>query len=221
MTRPRNNKRSAPILTSGRIQKKPAPQARLNLTRFLIRWLKTDRTPWFWIILATSITITAGITERHTPNTTHQTNNTTNRNNTITPNTPLPCRVLRIIDGDTVTLDCGPNHNNVRVRLACIDAPETHQPPWGEQSTNHLKQLTGNHVTLISEGTDRWNRTIGRLIDHSGDDINRRMVTDGWAAVYPRYCNDQSFYRAQQTARHHNRGIWMIEGLHQRPWEAR
>jgi len=168
-------------------------------------WLRHHRIQWFWLMAMTSFAITAAVTWSIGSGSREL----------------LPCRVSRVVDGDTVQLSCGPERHSVRVRLACIDAPETSQSPWGGRSTAHLTRLAGDRVELVTLGTDRWNRTIGRLIDQAGQDINLRMVADGWAAVYPRYCNDRAYYRAEAAARAQSLGIWMSNGPHQRPWEAR
>jgi micrococcal nuclease len=33
------------------------------------------------------------------------------------------------------------NNETITIRLACIDAPEMAQTPWGQQSADRLKQL--------------------------------------------------------------------------------
>lgn len=130
------------------------------------------------------------------------------------------CRLIRVVDGDGVRLNCGSGRENLNVRLYCIDAPETDQEPWGSIATEHLRGLLGPTVTLESIELDRWGRTIGR-IRQDGVDINWRLVYDGAAAVFPRYCTDSEYYEAQARARRNDRGIWAEPGLHQRPWEWR
>ena len=130
------------------------------------------------------------------------------------------CRVLRVVDGDSVRLDCGPGRENLNVRLYCIDAPETDQEPWGRIATEHLRGLVGPTITLETIELDRYRRTIGRL-RQDGVDINLRLVFDGVAAVYPQYCVDSEYYEAEARARRNDRGIWAEPGPHQRPWEWR
>lgn len=131
------------------------------------------------------------------------------------------CRVIRIVDGDGMRLDCGPGRENLNVRMYCIDAPETDQAPWGDRSTEHLIAIAGDRVRLVDHGTGRWGRTIGQVFTPDGVDLNRRMVTDGWAAVYPQYCDDRPYYRAERDARKLGIGIWSEPGGHQRPWAHR
>jgi endonuclease YncB( thermonuclease family) len=51
--------------------------------------------------------------------------------------------------------------------------------------------------------------------------INLRMVADGQAAVYPKYCHERRFYRAEQQAREERAGVWAKAGEHQAPWRTR
>jgi len=51
----------------------------------------------------------------------------------------LTATVVSVGDGDTIRVLTG--KKTVTVRLACIDAPEMKQSPWGQQSSARLKQL--------------------------------------------------------------------------------
>ena len=63
--------------------------------------------------------------------------------------------VLSVGDGDTITITNGAQ--KIRVRLACIDAPETSQTPYGMESRQALQKLLliGTEVTVRSKATDR------------------------------------------------------------------
>ena len=68
--------------------------------------------------------------------------------------------VLSIGDGDTIRVrQAG---RDLTVRLACIDAPETAQSPWGQQARRYLQQRLpiGREVTLEVKTTDRYGRTV-------------------------------------------------------------
>lgn len=43
-------------------------------------------------------------------------------------------KVIKIHDGDTISADSG--QGVIKIRLACIDAPESNQKPWGETLPN-------------------------------------------------------------------------------------
>ena len=72
--------------------------------------------------------------------------------------------VLSIADGDTVTVnEAGAR---LKVRLACIDAPELSQTPYGQASRQALQALLplGSQVTLRIKATDRYGRTVAELL---------------------------------------------------------
>ena len=125
------------------------------------------------------------------------------------------CVPTEIIDGDTLSVTCaGESH---RVRLHCIDAPEMDQGDWGKRSRDYLTEITSERVTLYVEDIGYYGRVIGEL-SANGININRRLVDAGWAAEYPRYCDDPSYGRAQARAKEEKRGVWSEPGMHQTPW---
>ena len=67
--------------------------------------------------------------------------------------------VLSVGDGDTITVTNGAQ--KIRVRLACIDAPETAQTPYGMESRQALQKVLpiGTEVTVRTKATDRYGRT--------------------------------------------------------------
>jgi endonuclease YncB( thermonuclease family) len=79
----------------------------------------------------------------------------------------LQATVLSIGDGDTLRVrQAG---RVLTVRLACIDAPETAQSPWGQQARRYLQQrlALGRQVTLDIKTTDRDGRTVAEVISDS------------------------------------------------------
>ena len=71
--------------------------------------------------------------------------------------------VLSIGDGDTIRVrQAG---KALTVRLACIDAPENSQTPYGLKSRQHLQQRLpiGKEVSLIVKTTDRYGRTVPKF----------------------------------------------------------
>lgn len=54
--------------------------------------------------------------------------------------------VVSVGDGDTMMVNY--QGKTVTVRLACIDAPETNQVPWGPAATDRLRQLTPQNSTI-------------------------------------------------------------------------
>jgi endonuclease YncB( thermonuclease family) len=114
-------------------------------------------------------------------------------------------RVVGVADGATLTvLDAA--RKQTRVRLAEIDAPESH-PPYGSRAKQALSDLAfGKSVRVVVQDTDRYGRTVGRIYAESID-VNAEMVRQGAAWVYRQYNRDPSLLRLEQDARDARRGL--------------
>lgn len=119
----------------------------------------------------------------------------------------ISCRVVGVTDGDTLTCLTGSNEQ-IKVRLAQIDAPEKAQP-IGQRSKESLSDLSFNkNVTLKVETTDRYGRTVATVMDGSTD-VNLLQVKRGMAWVYDKYAHDQSYFDAEDAARTGKVGLWV------------
>lgn len=126
---------------------------------------------------------------------------------------------VQVIDGDTIEVA------GERVRLHGIDAPESRQTcdvagvGWacGRTATAFLASATAGHeVTCKGDKRDRYGRRIA-VCYVGDDDLNARMVRDGWALAYRKY---SKVYVAQETeARASGSGMW--RGQFVEPWEWR
>jgi endonuclease YncB( thermonuclease family) len=131
--------------------------------------------------------------------------------------------VLSVGDGDTITITNGAQ--KTRVRLACIDAPETSQTPYGMESRQALQKLLpiGTEVTVRTKATDRYGRTVGEVLK-GGTNINQSLVGSGNAFVYWQYisgCDRQTYSRLENDARLRKLGVWSVPNGIQRPWDYR
>jgi endonuclease YncB( thermonuclease family) len=131
--------------------------------------------------------------------------------------------ILSIGDGDTITVREGSQRS--KVRLACIDAPETSQSPYGMASRRALQGLLpiGSEVTLKTKTVDRYGRSVAEVLK-GGSNINQTMVRSGDAFVYWQYisgCDRQTYSRLENDARLKRLGIWSVPGGIQRPWDYR
>jgi endonuclease YncB( thermonuclease family) len=89
-----------------------------------------------------------------------------------------------VVDGDTV------RHGGVTIRLADIDAPETHEPKCaseaalGKQATQRLLQLINagpfDVVRVGSRDEDRYRRKL-RVIERDGRSVGAVLVAEGLA----------------------------------------
>jgi len=130
--------------------------------------------------------------------------------------------VLSIGDGDTIRVRQG--GRALTVRLACIDAPETAQSPWGQQARRTLQQRLpfGRPVTLKIKTTDRYGRTVAEVV--SDININLALVEDGQAFAYRQYlggCDAKAYLDAEFRASRRRLGVWQVEGGITRPWDFR
>ena len=120
-------------------------------------------------------------------------------------NAYTPLENIRVVDGDTIRAEA--KGKEIKIRLVEIDAPEMNQP-FGAQSKNFLKRLLNEKdVTLISQGEDRYGRTLGEIYAN-GESANALMIKSGFAWVYDRYVKDSSLYKYQDQAKAENLGLW-------------
>ena len=135
---------------------------------------------------------------------------------------PASTTILSIGDGDTIRVrQAG---KALTVRLACIDAPETAQGPYGQQARAYLQQRLpiGREVTLVIKTIDRYGRTVAEVI--SEININLVMVEDGQAFAYRQYlggCDAKEYLDAEFRASRHRYGVWQAPGGITRPWDFR
>jgi micrococcal nuclease len=116
--------------------------------------------------------------------------------------------VVRIIDGDTFETETGE-----KVRLIGINAPEL-SDIYGEEAKQHLMFLIGDKMIElendnISNDRDRYSRLL-RYVILEGIDINKQMISDGFAFAYLKFHFDNAneYKQAQLNARDNNKGIW-------------
>jgi endonuclease YncB( thermonuclease family) len=132
----------------------------------------------------------------------------------------LSGRVVGVTDGDTLTL-LTDSKQQVRVRLAEIDAPESGQP-WGARAKDALSALIlSQRVKVTYTDKDQYGRTLRRVYV-SGKDVNLTMVRMGDAWAYRQYMTDSAFFGVETEARSKNRGLWALP-VRQRvaPWDWR
>ena len=122
-------------------------------------------------------------------------------------------RIVSITDGDTVRL-INKNGEELRVRLACIDAPES-GASHGSTATSRLAQLTpvGSVVRFKDLGSGGFGRRAGELYTGVWPmyiSANRTLVAEGKAIVYPHYvkkCNRLAYWWDEKWARLSRRGV--------------
>lgn len=132
--------------------------------------------------------------------------------------------IISIGDGDTIQIRDG--SEKLTVRLACIDAPEISQNPYGSRSKDFLKKMLplGTKVTLRIQTIDRYGRSVAEVFTKEGN-INESIIEQGHGFVYRRYlskCNGSRYLSLERQAQTLGLGVWSISptGI-QRPWDYR
>jgi endonuclease YncB( thermonuclease family) len=133
--------------------------------------------------------------------------------------------VLSIGDGDTIRVTGTTGANKTTVRLACIDAPENSQAPYGNDALQALQEQLpiGTEISLRTKATDRYGRTVAEVLKGTAN-INQTLVATGAAFVYWQYiegCDRETYSRLENEARLKSLGVWAVPGGIQRPWEYR
>ena len=132
------------------------------------------------------------------------------------PPRTLTGRVVGITDGDTLTLLV--DREQVRVRLAQIDAPESDQS-YGKKAKAALSALAfGKQARVEVVDIDRYGRTVGEVFV-DGIDVNREMVREGYAWAYTKYSHTAEIIELEDSARAANKGLWALpESQREPPW---
>jgi micrococcal nuclease len=105
------------------------------------------------------------------------------------------CKILRILDGDTVDVDLDLGFKVVlskeRVRIAGIDTPESRtrdleEKKFGLASKERLKQLLGKTAvvrTMKPDSKEKFGRILGDFIV-DGKSVSEILIEEGYAVPY-------------------------------------
>lgn len=127
-------------------------------------------------------------------------------------------RVVGVADGDTLTILVN-GREQIKVRLAEIDAPEKSQP-FGQRSKQSLSDLCFDKDAVLQKtDTDRYGRTVAK-VHCDGMYANAEQIRRGLAWAYRKYLHDQSLLVLENEARVAKRGLWS-DGEPVPPWEFR
>lgn len=134
----------------------------------------------------------------------------------------LQGKVIRVADGDTLTILIEPIKLDMPIRLSGIDAPEKGMP-FGQVSKKSLSDLTfGKQATVEWGKKDKYGRLVGKIrID--GQDVNIEQLRRGLAWHFKEYENEQSdedrtaYSQAEDKARLAGAGLWQ-DKKPEAPW---
>ena len=135
------------------------------------------------------------------------------------PGTCYTARVVRIIDGDTITVydKAGCFH---RIRLAMIDAPEKEQPFGAEANEALSELLKEGTVSLKVHCIDKYNREVA-FVNCDGKDVSAEMLKEGMALHYHMNFDKCEMYdKFEAAAKRCRQGLWSQEKI-EKPWDFR
>jgi micrococcal nuclease len=118
-------------------------------------------------------------------------------------------KVVRVADGDSLEVE--KDGQRYRIRLYGIDSPEYGQPGGQEAGRFTRTMVMSRTVTMKTMDKDRYGRTVA-LVWSGGRLVNRELVRNGWAWVYPKYCREQPLCKdleaLERGARKQELGLW-------------
>ena len=129
--------------------------------------------------------------------------------------------VLRVSDGDTIRVRIG--HEEVRVRLYGIDAPESKQSGGGEATDFLTELLLTENITLYTHDIDRYGRQVAIVVLPDGTIVQDKLLQAGLVWVYPQYCKVdrcKDWKRMEKQAKANRVGLW-FDNSAVPPWEWR
>ncbi len=124
----------------------------------------------------------------------------------------------RLVDGDSLFI------GSTELRMQGIDAPEGRQTctregrEWacGEDARRNLQRLIGGQqIRCEVHSTDRHGRGLATCFSAAGDNLNARMVEEGFAVAFGAY------QREEASARTARRGLWASQFDRPQDWRRR
>ncbi len=126
-------------------------------------------------------------------------------------------KVIAVLDGDTVLVLRGAQQ--IKVRLANIDAPEKAQE-YGMASKQSLAEMVlRKQVQVSSQAMDEYGRMVAQ-IQAGGLKVNEEQVRRGMAWEYSHFHSDRNYLALQSEAQQARRGLW-AQGNPTPPWDWR
>jgi endonuclease YncB( thermonuclease family) len=180
-----------------------------------------------WLVLSLFVATTTACNQEQMREIAENTMVTQNR----TPDKTWRVKPGSVHDGDTFRAVADVTNEEIKVRLACIDAPELEQA-GGLEARDYLRSmLTDNReIILMGAGKDQYGRSVVEVFamtDTPGLEVgvNGEMVLAGMAHYYERYkrsCpeNAEQYEFLEQEAINHKAGVW-ANGDAERPWDWR
>lgn len=94
-------------------------------------------------------------------------------------------KVIKVYDGDTITVLDELDGGKFRIRLSGIDAPEKGEPGDKEATAFLTQRLLGEQITVRFKSIDLYRRPLG-TVWHNGENISQLLLNKKLAVPYTR-----------------------------------
>lgn len=116
-------------------------------------------------------------------------------------------KVIGIKDGDTVVI-LDSLKNQVTLRLADVDCPESGQP-FGKNAKQFTSdQIFGKTVKYYITTTDRYNRSIAKIYYDNGKYLSEEIIKNGLGWWYFKYSKDKNLGKLENEASSKKLGLF-------------
>jgi len=117
--------------------------------------------------------------------------------------------VVQVLDGDSIRVQRG--RSIIEIRLYGIDCPEWGQP-FGDKARRYTREKIYRKTVIVEpRDIDKYDRVVA-LVSYSGGLLNKELVQEGLAWMYPRYCLEQplcsELQALENSAATSARGLW-------------
>ncbi|SHN00795.1 Endonuclease YncB, thermonuclease family [Chryseobacterium carnipullorum] len=130
----------------------------------------------------------------------------------------ITSKVVGIKDGDTIVV-LDDNNNQITLRLAEVDCPESGQPFGKNAKQFTSSQVFGKTVKYYPTNSDRYGRIVAKVY-YDGKYLSEEIIKAGLGWWYYRYSDNKNLGKLQDIAKNKKLGLWSHTQVIP-PWEFR
>lgn len=130
----------------------------------------------------------------------------------------ITSKVVGIKDGDTIVV-LDDNNNQITLRLAEVDCPESGQPFGKNAKQFTSSQVFGKSVKYYPTNSDRYGRTVAKVY-YDGKYLSEEIIKAGLGWWYYRYSDNKNLGKLQDIAKNKKLGLWSHTQVIP-PWDFR